>query len=228
MLCIQCGTDNPEGSKYCLSCNAVMLKAAPTGNPADSNLDIEEMVEYPVPETNYQSPVLQNLCWCVHEFIEEEAELEPVIEAYEAYQEIFDGFKDEIPRLKEICYSQQGALEDDPMPSQIKYMVGKAETLYNEGEALFEGYLDKLEDLDDEDDFPDPEPLVEGCKKWLGCNDSICIAFDYLMGRTKAFDEILVEIDEIIEETKAKEAAEAADSGAPAPPVAPADSTDLA
>lgn len=196
MLCIQCGTDNVEGAKYCISCNAVLLTVAPTGNPGQSQFDLDEMVSYPVPETHYQSPILQQLAWSVHEFIEEEAELEPVIEAYEAFREIFDGFKLEIPKLEEICYSQQGVLEDDPMPNQIKYMVAQAETLFHEGEALFEGFLDKLEDLEEEDPFPDPQPLVEGTKKWLACNDSVCIAFDFLVGRSQAFSEMMTEIHE--------------------------------
>ena len=221
MLCIQCGTDNGEGAKYCVSCNALMPVAAPVGNPGQSELDIEEMVDYPIPETHYQSPVLQQLAWTVHEFIEEEAELEPVIEAYEAFREIFDGFKLEIPRLKEICYSQQGVLEDDPMPSQIKYMVTQAETLFTEGEDLFEGYLDALEALAEDDPFPDPQPLIDGTKKWLQCNDSVCIAFDFLVGRTKALTEMIEEIDDELKDVDLSKF-EAKDSD-----LIPADSTDL-
>ena len=81
MLCVQCGTDNPDGTKFCVSCNAV-LPMQPLAS--SSSMDIAENVEYLVPEAHYQSPVLQQLAWTVHDFIEEEAELEPVIEAYEA------------------------------------------------------------------------------------------------------------------------------------------------
>lgn len=220
MFCIQCGTDNAEGAKYCVSCNALMPVAAPTGNPGSSNLDIEEMVDYPIPETHYQSPVLQQLAWSVHEFIEEEAEFEPVVEAYEAFREIFDGFKLEIPKLEEICYSQQGVLEDDPMPSQIKYMVSKASLLFSEGEAIFEKYLDALETLEEDAPFPDPEPLVEGTKKWLACNDSVCIAFDFLVGRTQAFGELMTEIQEELKDVDLSELEAEAHR-------IPADSTDL-
>ena len=89
MLCVQCGTDNPDGTKFCVSCNAV-LPMQPLAS--SSSMDIAENVEYLVPEAHYQSPVLQQLAWTVHDFIEEEAELEPVIEAYEAFREIFEGF----------------------------------------------------------------------------------------------------------------------------------------
>lgn len=230
MLCVQCGTDNPEGGKYCISCSALLLHAAPTGDPSASSLDIEEDVEYPVPEAHYQSPVLQHLAWCVHEFIEEEGEFEPILEAYEAFREIFEGFKSEIPKIHDLCYSQQGMLEGDVMPSQIKYTVSKAETLYSEGETIFEDYFDTVEALHEDDDFPDPQPLIEATRKWLGCNDSVCITYDFLVGRHKALDELSVEYDEIRKEKEAQELADGASSGAGGDAVsyAPSDSTDLA
>lgn len=230
MLCIQCGTDNPDGSRYCVSCNALLLQVAPTGDPAASNLDIEEEVDYPVPEAHYQSPILQHLAWCVHDFVEEEGEFEPIIEAYEAFREIFDGFKLELPKIKELCYSQQGMLEGDVMPSQIKYTVAKAETLYSEGEALFEKYFDAVDALDDDDDFPDPEPLIEATRKWLGCNDSVCITYDFLVGRHKALDEMAVEYDEIRKEKEAQEAADGSEPRVESEDFVspPGDSTDLA
>ena len=148
MLCIQCGTDNPEGAKYCLSCNAMILQAAPTGNPSSSTLDINEDFVNPVPDTHYQSPVLQHLAWTIHEFMEEGGELEHVIEAYEAFREIFEGFKSEIPKIEDLCYSQQGVIIDDEIPDQIKYMITQAQTLYTEGEALFEAYFDSIEEME--------------------------------------------------------------------------------
>ena len=218
MLCIRCGTENSEGSKYCTNCNALIPVAAPTGNPAQSTLDISESVDYELPDTHYQSPILQQLAWAVHELAEEDGELEPVVEAYEAYREIFENFKTEVPKLQEICYSQQGAFDDDPIPSQIKYMISSAETLYSDGEALFEGFFDHLEGLDEDAEFPDPTPLIDGTKKWLNCNDSVCTAFDFLSGRTKVFEELLVEMDDYILNNNSPEdlaAAEAATSETP-------------
>lgn len=199
MHCIQCGTDNAEGVKYCISCNAMMPVAAPVGNPEQSNINIDETVNYLVPETNYQSPILQHLAWSVHEFIEEEAEFEPVVEAYEAFREIFEGFKEEIPKLEDLCYSQQGALPDDPVPSQMRYLMNNAESLFTDGETLFETYLESLEELDDEEPFPEPEPLIEGTKKWIACNNNVCMVFDLLVERTQLLDELIEEFQEEME-----------------------------
>lgn len=269
MLCVQCGTDNPGGTKFCVSCNAVMPMQAPTSS---ASMDIAENVKYLVPDSHYQSPVLQTLAWAVHDFIEG-AELEPVLEAYEAFREIFDGFKDEIPKIRDICLSQQGVLEGDMVPAQLKFLIDRAEELYAEGERLFEGWLDSLEDLegDEQDDeqseqgqefeeelpdedefddeeefdeehldgqeFPDPQPLIDGTKKWLDCNDMICMTFDILVGREQDLKELSEDIETMIK-IKDKEEREAAKAdskkadGAPeseeAPPLIPSDSTDLA
>ena len=236
MLCVQCGTDNPEGTKFCVSCNAV-LPMQPLAS--SSSMDIAENVEYLVPEAHYQSPVLQQLAWTVHDFIEEEAELEPVIEAYEAFREIFEGFKEEIPKIRDICLSQQGVLDEDMVPAQLKFLIDRAEELYVEGEQQFEGWLDALEDLEEDEDFPDPQSLIEGTKKWLSCNDMICMTFDILVGREKDLKELSQDLETLIQ-IKTKEeadAARAAQSGekpaapspeASSPPLIPSDSTDLA
>ncbi len=198
MFCIQCGTVNDDRSKYCLSCNAILIQPAPEGLPESSTLNLQEEVEYPVPETHYQAPILQQLAWSIHDFLEEDGDLELIVEAYEAYREIFEGFRVELPGLKEYSYSQEGKLEDDPVPSQIRYLVTKAEELYAEGESLFEGYFDLVESLGEDEDFPDPEPLMKATKCWLSCNDNICISFDFLVGRTEAFREMLQEIEETL------------------------------
>ena len=236
MLCVQCGTDNPDGTKFCVSCNAV-LPMQPMAS--SSSMDIAENVEYLVPEAHNQSPVLQQLAWTVHDFIEEEAELEPVIEAYEAFREIFEGFKEEIPKIRDICLSQQGVLDEDMVPAQLKFLIDRAEELYAEGEQQFEGWLDKLEDLEEDEDFPDPQALIEGTKKWLSCNDMICMTFDILMGREKDLKELAEDIETLIK-IKTKEEADAAraekagetpsvqSAEAAAPPLIPSDSTDLA
>lgn len=228
MLCIQCGTENPENSKYCTKCNALILQAAPTGDPTSSQMEFEEQVDYPVPVAHYQSPVLQHLAWTVHEFMEEEGEYEPVVEAYEAFREIFEGFKVEIPKIQDLCYSQKGLLEDDPVPSQLKYIIMKAESLFTEGEELFEKYFDAVEALDEDDeDFPDPEPLVEGTKKWLGCNDSVCLAYDLLVNRTKDLDEFAGELEVAYKAKLAEEEAAGTSSVAETAPAMPTDSSEL-
>lgn len=243
MLCIQCGTDNPEGEKYCVSCNAKILQAAPTGNPASSTLDIDENFENPVPDTHYQSPILQHLAWTIHEFIEEGAELEPIVEAYEAFREIFEGFREEIPKIEEMCYAQQGLLEEDAVPDQVKYMITQAQSLYTEGEELFEGYLDSIEELGEEDDFPDPEPLIQGIRKWLDCNDRVCVTYEFLVGRQQEFNELVEGYQYIMDEqdagrnpfpededasgTKPPAAPASVEEPTASPTVVPSDSTDL-
>lgn len=249
MVCVKCGTENPDGAKYCSNCNAVLFQAAPTGLPNASTLDLEEMVDYPVPETHYQSPILQHLAWSIHEFIEEEGELEPILEAYEGFREIFEGFRSEIPSLKDYQYQEQGKWDDDPIPTQIKYLVSKAEELYEQGEKEFEAYfeqiekyeeeIERLEESDDdsveEPDFPDPGAMVTATKRWLNCNDNICLVFEFLVGRSRAFNEMadeleadLAALDAMPDDEPEEGEGEAQAPAEPAPqPTGPTDSSDL-
>ncbi len=196
MICVRCGTDNPDHAKYCTKCSAMLLQAAPEGLPQTSSIDLDEEIEYPVAQYHYQSPILEQLAWAVHEFVEEEGELEPVVEAYEAFREIYEGFRKEIPVLQELHYSSDGFIEGDPTPKFVKYLLNRSIEAYSEGEALFEGYLEALERLGEDEDFPDPQPLMDGTKSWLSCNDNICMTFELLTGQNQALTMLLDDYDE--------------------------------
>lgn len=195
MVCVQCGAENPEHAKYCGKCSALLFQVAPEGLPTSSGLDLDEDVQIPVAQAHYQSPILEQLAWAVHEFAEEEGELDPVVEAYEAFREIYQGFRNEIPALQEIHYNAQGMIEGDPTPKIVKYLLNRSIEYYQEGEAHFEAYLERLEQLGEEDDFPDPKPLMDGTVSWLHCNDNICMTFEFLTGQMQALDELLEEIE---------------------------------
>lgn len=195
MVCVQCGTENPEGAKYCSKCSAMLFQAAPTGLPSSSSMDLDENLNYPVAHTHYQSPILEQLAWAVHEFAEEEGELEPIIETYEAFREIYEGFRREIPGLEDLYYSSTGLIEGDPTPKYIKYLLHRSIEAYGAGEAHFEAYLEALERIGEDEEFPDPEPLKEGTRAWLNCNDNICMTFELLTGQVQALTEILDDYD---------------------------------
>jgi hypothetical protein len=196
MVCVQCGKENPEGAKYCVSCNALLFQVAPEGLPPSSSIDLDEDIEYPVAHTHYQSPILEQLAWAVHEFSEEEGDFEPVVEAYESFREIYEGFRKEIPALQELHYASAGFIEGDPTPKYVKYLLSRSIEFYSQGEAHFESYLESLEALGEDEDFPDPTPLMEGTKSWLNCNDNICMTFELLTGQMQALTLLLDDYDE--------------------------------
>jgi hypothetical protein len=212
MVCVQCGTENPEHAKYCSKCSALLFQVAPEGLPPSSSIDLDEEIEYPVATAHYQSPILEQLAWAVHEFAEEEGDLEPVVEAYEAFREIYEGFRKEIPVLQELHYASEGFIEGDPTPKYVKYLLNRSIEYYAEGETHFEGYLEGLESLGEDEDFPDPRPLMEGTKSWLNCNDNICMTFELLTGQMQALTMLLDDYDERVArgEDVSAEAAEAA------------------
>lgn len=143
--CFKCGTENNAGAKYCGSCNALLPKQAPTGIPNKSVMDINEQVEYPRPEAHYKSPFLEHLAWAVHDFLEEGAEIEPVVEGYEAYKELFEQFQEQYPSLRERSYEHKQLIPGDPFPSQFNYYLVQTETHYAAGKESFEKYFDEFE-----------------------------------------------------------------------------------
>lgn len=191
MVCVQCGAENPESAKYCTSCNALLFQVAPTGLPETSTIDLDADIDYPFPTYHYQSPILEQLAWAVHEFMEEDGELEPVIETYDAFREIYAGFQVEIPGIEELFYTSEGTIEDDLTPKYVRYLLGNAKRGYQVGETSFEQYFDLVDNLAEDAEFPEPKLLVEGVKSWLSCNDNICMTFELLTGQNQAITGIL-------------------------------------
>src|ERR1017187_5984643 len=81
-VCIKCSTDNPASTKYCEKCGAVLPQMAPIGNPATS-FDVDENTEYLTPNFHYPADEMLNLAWTANDFLDEGADLEPFLEAYE-------------------------------------------------------------------------------------------------------------------------------------------------
>lgn len=214
MVCVQCGTENSEGAKYCSSCSALLFQAAPDGLPTSSALDIGESLPMPAVTTHYQSPLLESLAWAVHEFAEEEGDLEPVVETYEAYREVYEAFSQEIPALQELRYCCETFFDDDPESKYIKFLLDRAIEFYKKGESLFEGYLESLESLGDDEAFPDAEPLKEGTRAWLDCNDNICMTFELLTAQKKACDDIVEDYQERLAAGLIKPDGDAVEEGA--------------
>ena len=154
ITCFKCGHENDPSLKYCEKCNALLPKQAPTGIPSTSTMDLAEEIDYPRPEGHYQSPFLEHLAWAVHDFLEENGEIEPVFEGYEAYQELFENFRAAYPQYRETTYGHKSLLPDDPFPSKFNYLLATAENFYEAGKTKFEGYFEQLEAfLDKQEDL---------------------------------------------------------------------------
>lgn len=213
MICVRCGTENSEQAKYCQKCSALLFQVAPEGLPS-SSLDLGETLVFPKMESHYQSPLLESLAWAVHEFIEEDAEFEPIVEAYEAYREVYEGFHRELPALSELRYATEAFFEGEPAPKYMKFLLDRAVEFYSKGEGLFEAYLESLEALGDEEAYPDPEPLKEATRAWLNCNDNICMSFELLAGQAQAVDEVMEDLEALKSGTFVDEDAEVVEEGA--------------
>lgn len=245
--CFKCGTDNEAGLKYCGNCNALLPKQAPTGIPNKSTMDLNESIEYPRPDSHYKSPYLEQLAWAVHDFLEEGAEIEAVVEGFEAYKELFENFQKNYPELRERSYENRSLMPKDPFPSQFNYYLLQTETFYGRGKENFESYFDQFEEfLDKQEELeallpqegeeetaegaaiqkrmeelqpPPPELLIVGVRAWLECNDNVCMALEALAGWLDALQPLYEEATEVVQAA----AAAAAEGGSGIP----SDATDV-
>ncbi|MBI3927310.1 MAG: zinc ribbon domain-containing protein [Armatimonadetes bacterium] len=226
MLCVACGQDNPDGSKYCAKCNALLPQMAPTGPPGgESLLELDENTEYPRPVGRYVSEVMHALTWAAHEFLEEDGELEPLLDSVDEVRQRFTEFKESIPTILENLADQQANLPEDPYPKQMRYLNTRGVQLYEEGLTLVDRFLTDLEG-----DSAEAETLVDGINKILDGNDHLCLCIELTAIRVHVIQRELEKIE--VEENKAELAeamAATGGEGAPQdePTAVPVDSTDV-
>lgn len=189
--CFKCSADNVSGSKYCVACGALLPQMAPTGAPNASSMDLDEKTQYLTPQHHYPSEELLNLAWTANDFIEGEApDLDNFLDAYESVKHRFetyranamDGFLDSIA-------DDRAREPEDPYPKQLGYLHTKAVSLYEEGIAIIEAFLDAFEN----DDF-DTEQLKNGVVKMVMANDHFCLAFELVQARITVIQNNLNEL----------------------------------
>ena len=93
-----------------------------------------------------------------------------------------DGFLDSIA-------DDRAREPEDPYPKQLGYLHTKAVSLYEEGIAIIEAFLDAFEN----DDF-DTEQLKNGVVKMVMANDHFCLAFELVQARITVIQNNLNEL----------------------------------
>lgn len=186
MNCFKCGAENADTEKYCTSCNALLPQQAPTGLPS-TGMDLSEAaVDYPVPDFNYSSPFLEHLAWAAHDLIEEEGELDPVIEGYEAFRDLFEDFRLKYKEYRDIAYESKMRMTSlgaqDDFPEQLNFVLTKSENLYDSGKVKLDRFF---EDLENDVEELTADDLIEGIKDWMQCNNNVCIALELMAGRAE-------------------------------------------
>ncbi|MDQ7823591.1 MAG: zinc ribbon domain-containing protein [Candidatus Eremiobacteraeota bacterium] len=146
MLCVKCGTINPPGTKYCESCNAVIIAGASGEAPA-AVVDVEEGQAYLSPEKNYDCPWFAELVFIIHLYLKDEADIEEVLDVYESILKYYEGFNSaEIPGfMGELDKWRHDELGRE-YSRQMTYLITKGFQLIGEGLQEMKAFLASKED----------------------------------------------------------------------------------
>ncbi len=177
--CFKCSADNPAGTKYCVSCGALLPQIAPTG-ASSSSIDLDEETQYLAPTKHYPSEELLQLAWCANDFLEEEVqELDGFLDAYEHVKQKFENYKsNNMTAFLDLVADDRARAPEDPYPKQLAYLHNKGVGLYEEGIAIVEGFLDAYDA-----DKIEAEQLKEGVIKLVLANDHFSLAFELVQAR---------------------------------------------
>ena len=185
-VCIKCSTSNPDATKYCQKCGAILPQMAPTGASV-SALDVDEHTQYLSPTCHYPAEELLNMAWAANDFLEEGADLDPFLDAYEIVKKKFGANMHEcLARLQDLIADDRARNPEEPFPKQVAYLYNKGAGLADEGVASVESFLNAL----DEDKVL-PERLKDGVVKLVMANDHFCFAIALTHLRVDAIKDAL-------------------------------------
>lgn len=145
MFCVKCGQENSGANKYCIKCNAVLLQMAPE-TTVTSAINVEEGVEYLLPEKDYECVWFSDFVGTVNSYLEGETDLDEVKRVYgniKSICESFDhmelpGFLHELEGLRETEFGGEYS-------RQLNYLINKGVQLITDGLQMVGASLDDLD-----------------------------------------------------------------------------------
>lgn len=180
IACFKCGHENPDGQKFC-SCGALLPQMAPSGS-ATSSIDLDEDTNYIKPTEHFPSAEMLAMAWALHDFLEEEGELEPFLEVYEGVKERLENYNTNLHQSSlEFIANDRSIDPEDTYPKQVQYLIVRGSQLSEEGIALVEKFLDALDQ-----DRLEGETGKEGVAKIVQANDHFLLALHMSMSRADA------------------------------------------
>ncbi|MBS2040129.1 hypothetical protein JST97_34395 [bacterium] len=180
IACFKCGHENPDGQKFC-TCGAMLPQMAPSGS-ATSSIDLDEDTNYIKPTEHFPSAEMLAMAWALHDFLEEEGELEPFLEVYEGVKERLENYNTNLHQQSlEFIANDRSIDPEDTYPKQVQYLIVRGSQLSEEGITLVEKFLDALDQ-----DRLEGETGKEGVAKIVQANDHFLLALHMSMSRADA------------------------------------------
>ncbi len=180
IACFKCGHENPDGQKFC-TCGALLPQMAPSGS-GGSSLDLDEDTDYIKPTEHFPSAEMLAMAWALHDFLEEEGELEPFLEVYDGVKARLENYNKNLHQESlEFITNDRNIDPEDTYPKQIQYLIVRGSQLSEEGIGMVEKFLDALDE-----DRLEGESGKEGVAKIVQANDHFLLALHMSMTRTEA------------------------------------------
>lgn len=222
MLCIRCGHDSPEGSKFCHKCNAKLLHMAPTGNPmSNSLLDLDDTTNIITPEKRYITEHIYHLTACAYDYLHKGEPGEPLLEAFQVIKSRMEEFQNEaLPEIVAQLQAERSNYPDLDFAPQILYQINHGTKLVEEGVGYFESFIES----------GDEEVLIAAVTCMQDGNDHICLANELIVKRGALLEQVVKLMQEGVEAptATANVSAPAASPAEPEPAHPIEDSSDLA
>jgi hypothetical protein len=140
MLCVRCGSTNPNHEKTCGNCGAVLPRNLGQ-TEGSSVLDLQDGRSYAAPDKSYPNAALDALEDTIDGFLEGKLDQQAVLAQIDQLEALFGSLLACLPDTLEAIEQQKEADPDD-LPHHIGYLVQMGTSFFNDGLALIEEALD--------------------------------------------------------------------------------------
>ncbi len=136
ILCLFCKAQNPLGQRLCSKCNA-KLPALSLPETPESTLNISDgfLQMEPVPVERYYNELIYDLSWAAFELVEEDADADPFLDAFEEVQQRYEEFEERYPSLREMLLQAKAEYPEESGPEQALYLAARGRDFYQQGIA---------------------------------------------------------------------------------------------
>ncbi len=167
---MRCSAENPEDSRYCHKCQAV-LPQKPVTQAVPQSLGIQEGVTYREPGHHYETEQIVILAQLVEAVLEGEPLLDETYDHLDQMATNFHQFEQTYAAdMQALLASHARQAPEDDYASQMSYLIKKSLEQFQEGCQAFEQFF--------ETESEDPDELLAAFEKVRDGNDYLCFSIE--------------------------------------------------
>jgi hypothetical protein len=192
MLCLKCSAEVLPEHKHCPSCQALLPKQAPTGNPSQP-LGFKEGVTYLTPTHHYSTAAIDRLHQLVRGLLEGEELFEELEDQLQLMAENFAEFEENHAGEMQALLSQEShRFPDDNYNVQMSYLLRRGLQIFEDGCQDFDRFFDT--------ESEDAEELEAAFNKVRDGHDYVCYALEIANDRLRALNKVVKDLEDLDED----------------------------